>query len=207
MLAVTEQDCISSTVFAARKPFDHSAMAGEGGRASDVAASASGAALLQERDGSRCRRSRSGVIDTGSSILKAKGTTAAASKDLAKAAPDAERMKRKREKLLRKAEKLTLMDLGRLAMIKRSGAPVPSQWPPVDSAGDQNQAFSPTENAAAPSSPAAAPSSAASAGSPAPSATLETYSAVTHKVKVESSSSSGGDADGVADCGEDGANQ
>jgi len=200
MLAVTARDCISSPMFASHNPFEQAAMAGKRGRAGDAAASASEAASPQEPGGSRRRRSSAGVIDSGGGFLKAKGTPAASSKDLAVAAADAERTKRKREKVLRKAGNLTLMDLARIAMIKRSGAPVPAEWPPVDSAGHQHHAFSPTKNADDPSASVAARACAASSSSPAPSATLETHTDVTLKVKVESPSSSGGDGEGVAEC-------
>ncbi len=183
-------------------------MAGAEGRAAGAAASASVAASPHEPGGSR-RRRRAGVIDLGGNILKAKDTMPAASECLAKAPADAERMKRKKDKLLRKAENLTLMDLARIALLKRSGALVPRQWPPDDSAVLQQQHLgaSPTEHAAAPSSSASTCATAASSGPSSSPATSPTRTAGTLNVKVECSSGSEDDADGVADCAEDEASQ
>jgi hypothetical protein len=170
-----------------------------------AAASASAAASPEEPGGSRSSR-RAGVIDQGGNILKVKGSMEAAPKGLAKAGAETKVIKKNKDKLLRKAENLSLMDLGRIAMLKKTKAPVPSQWPPDAPAAPQHEAAVAAENAAAHSS--WDPTCASAASSPPPSsATPEAHHAGSLQVKVECSSGSEEGADGVTVCPGDDASQ
>ena len=177
------------------------AMADGEERPAGAAASASAAASLEEPGGSRSSR-RADVIDQGGNILRVKGSMVAAPKDLAKAGAETKVIKKNKDKLLRKAENLSLMDLARIAMLRKMKAPVPSQWPPDAPAVPRDAAAAAAENAAAHSS--WDPSCASAASSPPPSsATAEAHHAGSLQVKVECSSGSEEGADGVAVCAGD----